>query len=456
MEVLDTDGFKNDVLGRKSYGEMLRNIIINSEDELVICLDGEWGSGKTTFVKMLRGLLKQSDVHSIYIDAFRSDHVKDPFFAVASEISSFANTHGIKTAGKHNLKDATIAVGVQLLSSGIDAVLKIATSGLVSASGISDIKDAMSNAVKADVEKRLEEYSNSMAVFDAYRASLAAIPPAIAGNKNDQTATTDNANNKLVVIVDELDRCKPTFAISLLEQVKHLFSVPNVVFVLVMNKEQLQRSICSVYGAGVDASMYLQKFINLETRIPRNSSYHEHQGDISKYIRHLWQAHDFVIDNQKQKISVCLEVWAKHFELSLRQLERVFTNIAILHGGVKNGLQIESLGSFLAVLKVVDGDLFNKILSTQINYDALVKKIHLSDSVIQKYNKMSSEYTYNLEFTLDWLRFSLFTDEEYKSWPQKDPERVRSFWGMLEHYRLMQRSHLIEIIAQHLNSFIAR
>ena len=62
----------------------------------------------------------------------------------------------------------------------------------------------------------------------------------------------DPARRKIIIFVDELDRCRPTYAIEVLECVKHLFSVEGLVFVLALDDEQLRNTIASVYGAGFD------------------------------------------------------------------------------------------------------------------------------------------------------------------------------------------------------------
>ena len=46
LVVEEKDSFKNDALGRKSYGDALLNLIERSSDELVISLDGKWGKEK--------------------------------------------------------------------------------------------------------------------------------------------------------------------------------------------------------------------------------------------------------------------------------------------------------------------------------------------------------------------------------------------------------------------------
>lgn len=78
LVVEDIDGFKNDALQRKSFGEALSNLVSRSTDELVVSIDGKWGEGKTTFVKMWQGLLKENGVPSIYIDAFQNDYTGLP------------------------------------------------------------------------------------------------------------------------------------------------------------------------------------------------------------------------------------------------------------------------------------------------------------------------------------------------------------------------------------------
>jgi len=444
IEVAPEDGFANDVLDRKPYGQALCNVISRSEDELVICLDGKWGEGKTTFVKMLRGLLAESSIPSIYIDAFSSDHVEDPFFAVASEIASFAEKSGIKEVVQSKLRERTVAAGVQLLSWGAKIGFKVATLGALTASDIEalsevkgDIADDVSKISSKFVQERLDAYSSSMAAFDSYRASLSALPEAL---------ESDNTN-KLVVIVDELDRCKPTFAVSLIEEVKHLFSVPNVAFILVMNKEQLQESIRSVYGQGIDAHTYLQKFINLETRIPRKSSYYSHISDTAKYIDHLWSVHNFESWGDQQNIVDCLEILAKHFDLSLREVERVFTNIAVLYGTTdENHLRLVPLIVFLAVLKVTESRLFNTLLNGQIGYQELTERLKLGEN-------LKEEDQHKLQWMLEWVRFAVLTEDQYTSLPEDDPLIKNNFGNSLFRYNV-ERTRLLPIFAQHMSAFV--
>jgi hypothetical protein len=81
---------------------------------------------------------------------------------------------------------------------------------------------------------------------------------------------TIEGDKPIIFLVDELDRCRPDYAVSLLEQIKHLFSVPKIVFVLAIDKEQLGHAIRGVYGSDrLNADEYLRRFIDLEYKIPR-------------------------------------------------------------------------------------------------------------------------------------------------------------------------------------------
>ncbi|EIF6296136.1 hypothetical protein LFJ66_000884 [Clostridium perfringens] len=71
-------------------------------------------------------------------------------------------------------------------------------------------------------------------------------------------------NKKIIIFIDELDRCKPTYSIEILETIKHLFNLENYVFITSLDKEQLSYSIKTVYGQDMDSDGYLRRFFDLE------------------------------------------------------------------------------------------------------------------------------------------------------------------------------------------------
>ena len=264
--VEDSDGFGKDILKRQEFGEALLNLVTRSTDELVISLDGKWGEGKTTFVKMWQGLLKEKGIPSIYIDAFKNDYTEDAFISIASAITSYVDQHSANSEKRTEFKEKAKKVGVRLLTWTAKIGIKAATLGIIKESDI-DALSEIGNEVAADtsetiadlVNERLNAHIKETEIIQSFRDSLSDVP----------TNLMNNSSGRLVIVIDELDRCRPSFALEILEKIKHLFSVKNVVFLLVMNKQQLEEAIKSVYGANIDAHTYLQKFINVETSIPK-------------------------------------------------------------------------------------------------------------------------------------------------------------------------------------------
>jgi ABC-type transport system involved in cytochrome c biogenesis ATPase subunit len=75
LNIQNDEGFTRDILDRKAFADGMLNLVSRSSDELVISLDGKWGEGKTTFVRMWQGLLSENNIPNIYIDAFANDYV---------------------------------------------------------------------------------------------------------------------------------------------------------------------------------------------------------------------------------------------------------------------------------------------------------------------------------------------------------------------------------------------
>ena len=78
---------------------------------------------------------------------------------------------------------------------------------------------------------------------------------------------------KLVIFIDELDRCKPSYALEMLERIKHYFDDDRIIFIVSVNKEQLTHTISNYYGNGFDSTSYLNKFFDLEAHFPELQTY---------------------------------------------------------------------------------------------------------------------------------------------------------------------------------------
>lgn len=125
----------------------------------------------------------------------------------------------------------------------------------------------------------------------------------------------------LVFIVDELDRCKTEFSIKLIERIKHFFDIPNIVFVLSTNKEQLEESINSFYGFK-SANNYLEKFIDLNIKFPKKES-ESYTTVIREYVKKFGLS--LRLNNQD------LLRLAETFNLNSRDLTRILQKMALMN-----------------------------------------------------------------------------------------------------------------------------
>ena len=434
------DAFAEDLFNRKEYGQSLLNLVSQSSDELVISLDGKWGEGKSTFVKMWQCMLSKADVPSIYIDAYKNDYLDDVFMCIASAILSFIedNIDGDSEEKSEEIKKKAKELAVKVVYWSAKLAVRIVTSGLVNGNDIDELTTISSEGesvyLENIIEDRLKNRSKDVALIEEFRALLSAIPSKLRG-QNDAP---------LVVIIDELDRCRPSFAVEFIEKIKHFFSVKNVVFLLVMNKDQLEESVRFVYGSNIDARAYLQKFINVETKIPKRENGRV-DGDLRKYARKLLQLHELETFDQDETLVRCLVPWAEYFELSLRQLERIFSNLALFYGSSnRNDCILVPLVAFLATTKVVSPNTFQKLMMQDISYSEVSDEFEFSFD-----NRESSE----LQHSANGARYGLLSQDEFSALESDDP--IRKFWDTHCEY-VFERENLIPLFAHKMNVFVVK
>lgn len=411
LDVGITDGFVHDIFSRKVFGEALINLLNRSNDSLVISIDGPWGEGKTTFVKMWQGLLKERGLPSIYIDAFENDYLDDAFISIAGSITAFVEQNYEANFDRKKFRKAASKVGLQLLSWSAKVAVKAATLGAIKEAdleSLSDIKDDLasgaSDAITKFVESRIANQKQEKEIVVSFRSLLSELPSHL----------KDNDSNKLVIIIDELDRCRPSFAVEVLEKIKHLFSVPNIVFVLVMNKYQLEEAVRCVYGANIDAHTYLQKFINIETHLPKRSE--RGSDDIEIYARRLLGQHQIEIGSDKDLLLENVAALGRRLNLSFRQIEKVFVNLTIIYATLPRGnLRLAPIIAAISVLKVVNPQVFRKICSDQASY------ADVSTSLLLKDFPDDDRDSLRLSRIGDYFRFCLLNDEDFSELDQQDP-----------------------------------
>lgn len=312
IEIPVDDPFANDLLGHREPIEALTTLLGNIEGPCVMAVDSGWGMGKTTFLRMWAQHLKQHGHHVIEFNAWETDFTWDPFFALWSEVSAqFADQPGL--GSRRQLTDLAQKLMSLLRSGARGASLGLAVAGesdaAVTAAGISatlkdfeDGADASDHAGEATDRTPFPDstYAEAKHLLNEFRTTLQDEASSLAGA---------SSGLPLVVFIDELDRCRPPYAIELLETAKHLFSVDHIVFVLCLDRTQLAHSVKAVYGSEFAADGYLRRFFDIDYRLPtpdrsallraamRSSGLVEHIGTRREYEPESWYAApDFLVE----------------------------------------------------------------------------------------------------------------------------------------------------------------
>lgn len=352
----------DDKLGRKRYADFLKTIIDNSdkykrnssEESYVIAVDSSWGTGKTYFLDMFENYLlgydgehtenDNSNYTVVRFDAWKSDFWDNAFEPFVSSIVE--NDIFFTDAEAKNAKEL---------------VKGFANSAITIAKGV--VKKKLEDYISPeDMEKALEQSSSNVKNFMLHETALFPGYQEFKQGIEEFKKTLGSiisSDKKIIIIIDELDRCKPTFAIQLLEIVKHLFDIKGITFLFLIDIEQLSYSIQTVYGQGMDATGYLCRFFDYITRMPR--------PDIRNYIEtemdgvQLFDAtsSEDMINFVDFFVDVC-----ERFVLSLRDIDTIISSYRImLDSFLRKYVVLEAHCQYLfyLILKYKDVQEFNSL-----------------------------------------------------------------------------------------------
>lgn len=373
------DGFDNtDLFGYRKFGERFANIVETLDSATVIVLDGPWGSGKTTFTRQWAGLLRRRGHAVAQFDAFAHDYQDDAFIALAGEVCAHSqreDTEGLEKFKAPFLK-AAAAVTMALPLMATRTAVNLVTQGALPPTVISKLAEAIESANSSQLEKHIAKVHEGAKEVNEFRESLSALAVEIAkGSPSDEAKPTEGAARKLVFIIDELDRCKPTFALSLLERVKHLFSVDGICFVLVVHLPQLARMVEKEYGVTSGRS-YLEKFYQQRVTLPVTSKRR------AQYVDYLFRKMDVQMDESEvlKLVIKGLHALADVYDLSLRTLEQVAGNVAfVCLATSERHFRLAPLVSGLCVMRIVDPVLYEKASTRRLGMNEAMNFLRLDE-----------------------------------------------------------------------------
>ncbi len=386
--------FSNCKLGREKYAEILKAVVQAYSNGFVLGLDGAWGTGKTTFLQMWKQYLIINDFKCVYINAWENDFVSDPMSMILGEFQEqLINKEAGVSKTIEDKFEKTLEGLAKISKSAIpkllETVLKSST-GVDFAKVISKIAEASTSILTEEV-KAHEEKKNS---FSEFKRSLKEVVEELT---NEQP---------IVVLVDELDRCNPHFAVKVLERVKHFFDIEGMVFVLSVDAQQLSHSVRGYYGSErIEAEEYLRRFIDLwfDMPAPDYKAYCHYLYDYyrlgdyfemsSRMTRQLFKSND----DELKSFSVLLSGTNK---LSLRQIEKLFIRTKVaLNSFTSDQKVLPSVFYILIFFKEFKSDVYRSIKLGQYSIHELVS-VYEDMIAYDKGEKSNGEYGWEHVFVM--------------------------------------------------------
>jgi predicted KAP-like P-loop ATPase len=340
IEIDEKSIFLNDMLDREDAIKNLSAIIETTTNSFVLSINADWGSGKTTFVKLLQTYLKkEKNINSIYFSAWEDDFSKEPLISILGEVKKYiVDNFPTGSEQSESFEDVKAFVG-KVLKRSVPAFLKGITGGVLNFD--KDFDDAIGAIAESAAKELIDNYLKDKEVMQEFKKSIKDLLSKI------------NDSKPFVIFIDELDRCRPLYAIELLERIKHIFGIDGLVFVLSVDTKQLSESIKSQYG-NIDAKNYLRRFIDMEYSLKNPSI-----DQFCAYLyRDVYQLHIVLKEKQIKKEDpfeydelAMLKYLAKSLELSLREIEQVFIELRIIFKTVE--LRLFELHFRIIVLLVI-------------------------------------------------------------------------------------------------------
>ncbi|MDI3326772.1 P-loop NTPase fold protein [Pontibacterium granulatum] len=313
-----------DIFQRRDFAKSLSKIVTSTTDSLVISLESQWGDGKTSFVhKWLNDLrANQNNVPCLYIDAYKNDFQNDPFLLISAEIYTYAAkkiSDGAEatTSFANQVKEVSGAITKGTLKTAIT----FASGGFFADEQFDNLEKnigaELGKISDKYVDDALKKHAEKNKTIEDLKTKLSELARALGDNK------------PLVVVIDELDRCRPTFALEFLETIKHLFSAEHVIFVLVNNPDQLEESVRAQYGRDVDAGGYLRKFYDLSFSLPKGEDFRITDSELHRFTCEVFEHIYGELSDTLESWAYMISMLSQRLSLSLRDIQKICLILSI-------------------------------------------------------------------------------------------------------------------------------
>lgn len=344
--------YKFDALKRNRTINYYKQAIEGLKEPYVLCLNSPWGTGKSKLIDMWMAGIENDKQVAIKFNAWDNDHEETPVISIVSTIR-----YQVLSKRRKLLED-TCKELIKNAASLVNQKLGIPIKTLVSIA--SKASSGNSEKLLSGLENILEDSPKIGQYINEIKKNLQSI-----SEKIDQPSP-------ILFFIDDLDRCKPTYAIDLLEAIKHIFNVPGYIFVLAMDQKQFGYTLERRYGANFDTANYLKRFIDFTFDLPKGNYYN--------YLKELFEYYSyfnlpFVKETAKDNFPFLTELsnFSTILGLSLRGINEVVCNIHLKAGEIFNICSMdpvaETIYAYFIVLKQANRIVYNVLLDSVVPPD---------------------------------------------------------------------------------------
>ena len=373
LKIPKNDPFIYDLLNRKENIEILTRLIESTTGPRVISVDAEWGNGKTVFLKMWARHLRKQNYAVVEFNAWETDFCKNPFIALFSELEIALNKIFVKIEKDSKFKKKKNKI--------LKKIKSVVSNMKIHSFGFAGLTVGIKSNNESVIEKNIIEYKDAIKSLKKFRHSL----------KQTASKLIELDYKSLVIIIDELDRCRPSYALELLENAKHIFGVQDIVFILGINRSQLEHSIEALYGNEFDAQEYARRYFDLDYKLPNPS-----RNDFIDNLMFENSIEDYFNSNSNNGefsnydlVKQLLHIFFVDSSVSLRTIEQTIQRMGVVCALTERDSYYITVSVVLLILKTTDSKIYEEFVNGNINDLELKEKLpnikrigHTQDYVI--------------------------------------------------------------------------
>lgn len=401
--------FEDDKLGIKSsvidFAHLIeQNTYIEGGVSKVYSISADFGTGKTFFCEKLKSVLEKDGVQTTIMNIWEMDFYEDPLMPILAKLNEIYEKDGRKLPTKI-----------------IDSTLKFSKNSLAFLCGTA-IKSISQKKLKVDIIEEFKKHFSSKSLYDDFRQYQKALKEL----KKALTKWAKSSDKPIIIIIDELDRCSPDYAVRTLEVLKHFFDVSGFVFVLAIDENHLESSVKCLFGTE-NFEGYKRKFINNTFLLPHpdKKAFAEFLYDRSgidtvikkiqeekrelvflidiynvfrcsfSYSRYGDGAEEIeakkynVLQTSESIIKRYFAAYSIWFKFSLRQMEQVFDRLTIFIKQIASGHELFSpdLAVFLVCLHEFDVKVYDALCHSDETYVHPITNMNKSDPGVFYFTK---------------------------------------------------------------------